>query len=167
MRVWTFGFLVMVAGAGCASAGGASDIETVSRVPTYVLTVDDLVQRVRRSQADPLVQTQGIRVVGTLVKRGQGCDLDASPQQQPIARASTNPPQAQQPKATPFECKAADAAFIFADPDGSGRGMAVLLSDADASIVEGERYVLGGSVEVAPDIPQRWVLRGTVLARVK
>ncbi|NUP10949.1 MAG: hypothetical protein HOW73_33300 [Polyangiaceae bacterium] len=59
---------------GCASSG-AAQIETIHTVPPFVLTVDDLVARVRRSSRDLAVSTEGLYVVGVLVKRGQPCDL--------------------------------------------------------------------------------------------
>ncbi len=133
---------------GCGTTTG---FEVIHAVPSYVLTVDDLVARVHRSPRELGVRTEGVQVVGVLVRKGLPCDVASFGA---VAR--------------PEACTGPENANVFSssrDP-GAGASMSVLLYGADANVVEGEVYVLAGSVEVAPSMPDRWALRAQVLARV-
>lgn len=131
---------------GCGSPG--VEVETVRAVPTYVLTVGDLVQRVRRAPIELGVRTQGVQVVGVLLKLGRPCDV----------------------RLNLAGCSAVDSVSVFADVrDGvvdRRTRMSVMITSPEP-LEEGGRYVLDGSVEVATDLPERWVLRAQVLARVE
>lgn len=126
------------------ACAATSDLEVIHAVPTHVLTVDELSARVQRSQFEPGLVLQGLRVVGVVVKRPLSCD----------------------PEKGPWTCpKGVDARFLLADPGGDPIAMEVL-GEGD-KLEEGKQYVFWGAAELAPDVPQRWVLRAKVLARVE
>jgi hypothetical protein len=126
-----------------AACGGSSDLEVIHAVPEHVISVEELASRVQRSYYEP-TQLDGLRVVGIVVKRPRFCD--------PEKGAWTCP-------------KGIDARFLFSDPGGEPVAVEVL-GEGD-KLEEGKRYVLWGAAEMAPDVPQRWVLRAKVLARVE
>ena len=126
------------------ACGAASDLEVIHAVPEHVITVDELAGRVQRSVFEPGLTLSGLRVVGVVVKRPQQCD----------------------PEKGPWTCpKGVDARFLLADPGGEPIAMEVL-GEGD-KLEEGKQYVFWGAAELAPDVPQRWVLRAKVLARVE
>lgn len=140
--------LLALSCSGCASSGG--ELETIRAVPPYVLTVGDLVQRVRRAPDELGVRTQGVQVVGVLLKQGRPCDVRLAP-----GLAG---------------CSVAETASIFADASGGTvdrRARVFVVLSSAQPLEEGSRYVLDGSVEIATDLPERWVLRAQVLARVE
>jgi hypothetical protein len=128
-----------------AASCGGSDLEVIHAVPAHVITVDELVYRVRRSYYEPTVTVDGLRVVGVIVRRPFACD----------------------PEKGPWTCpKGLDARFLFADDAGSEPVALEILGEGD-KVEVGKRYVFWGSAEMANDVPQRWVLRARVLARVE
>lgn len=133
---------------GCGASG--PELETIRVVPPYVLTLGELVQRVRRAPDELGVRTQGVQVVGVLLKRGRPCDLGASPQLS--------------------GCSVSQAVSLFADvTEGQEqpRSRVAVMITSDEPLEEGRRYVLDGSVEIAQELPDRWLLRAQVLARVE
>ncbi len=126
-----------------AACGGSNELEIIHAVPEHVISVDELAFRVERSYYEPATQLEGLRVVGIVVRRPRFCD--------PEKGAWTCP-------------KGVEARFLFADP--GGQPVAVEILGEGDKLEEGKRYVLWGSAEMAPDVPQRWVLRAKVLARV-
>lgn len=134
------GFLL---GCGRSSVG---EIETISRVPVWVLTVDDLNERVRRSPQEVGVETAGQRVVGVLTQTPVACDTRF-----------------------PVTCKpgAATRYRFRSSWEPGSREMSAVLSNLDGPLEIGQTYVLYGTVNVAPDVPERWELRAVVLARVR
>ena len=137
--------------ASCASEPGG--FETIRSVPAFVITVDELAGRVGRASQDPLARTHNVQVVGVLLEKGTPCDL-------------TGPPGQWRPPGSPGPVCPPTAAHMFGDPESTRTRIYVLLPKADGLEV-GQRYVLSGSVESAPDLPARWALRGDVLARVQ
>ncbi len=126
------------------ACGAANDLEVIQGVPAHVLTVDELSSRVQRSQYEAGTQLSGLRIVGTIVRRPAPCN----------------------PERGPWTCpKGIDARFLLADPGGEPIAMEVL--GEGHKLEEGKRYVFWGAAELAPDVPQRWVLRARVLARVE
>jgi hypothetical protein len=126
------------------ACGAANDLEVIQGVPAHVLTVDELSSRVQRSQYEAGTQLSGLRIVGTIVRRPAPCN----------------------PERGPWTCpKGVDARFLLADPGGEPIAMEVL--GEGHKLEEGKRYVFWGAAELAPDVPQRWVLRARVLARVE
>ncbi len=126
------------------ACGAANDLEVIQGVPAHVLTVDELSSRVQRSQYEAGTQLSGLRIVGTIVRRPAPCN----------------------PERGPWTCpKGVDARFLLADPGGETIAMEVL--GEGHKLEEGKRYVFWGAAELAPDVPQRWVLRARVLARVE
>ncbi len=133
--------LALAASSGCGG-GHSADLEVIRSVPPYVLTVDDLVARTQRAPRELLVETQGLRVTGTLSRLPSGCAPGV------------------------VTCPGPNGKFVFKSSDpGSSTSMFVLLG-ADPPLVEGEQYVLLGEVGLAEDVPSRWVLRALVLAKV-
>lgn len=130
------------------SCGGSAtgEIETISRVPVWVLTVDDLSERVRRSPQEVGVETGGLRVVGVLGQLPSQCD----------------------PR-NPASCGlGATTRYRFRSSwEPGAREISVVLSNLEAPLELGQTYVLYGTVNVAPDVPERWELRAVVLARVR
>jgi hypothetical protein len=47
------------------------------------------------------------------------------------------------------------------------REISVVVSNLEAPLEIGQTYVLYGTVNVAPEVPERWELRAVVLARVR
>lgn len=138
--------LIVLGAVGCA-AQTSPDLEVVAHVPGYVLTVQDLVDRVARSPRELGVQTRGVKIQGQLERRGVLCAAPAKP-------GATDP-----------RCGAVRAErHRFGD--GQGRSIPLVLEDG-VPVIEGRRYVLDGAVEVAPDEPERWLFRGRVLAEVR
>jgi len=133
-------------GAGCSSPAARLDLEVIHRVPVHVLTVDDLIERVRRSPSELGVQTGGVRVVGVLSRRAMPCD-----------------------PAYPTSCaQGIEGKHRFrASHDPAAAQVSVVLSGLQFELVEGETYVLEGTVDVALDVPERWILRAEVLAAVR
>lgn len=127
------------------ACGGSAELEVIHGVPEHVLSVDELAFRVQRSYYEPTLDLQGLRVVGVVVQRPRFCD--------PEKGAWTCP-------------KGLEARFLFADPGGSESVAVEILGEGD-KVEVGKRYVLWGGAEMAPDVPQRWVLRAKVLARVE
>jgi hypothetical protein len=126
------------------ACGAANDLEVIQGVPAHVLTVDELSSRVQRSQYEAGTQLSGLRIVGVIVRRPAPCN----------------------PERGPWTCpKGVDARFLLADPGGEPIAMEVL--GEGHKLEEGKRYVFWGAAELAPDVPQRWVLRARVLARVE
>lgn len=132
--------LALLCGLGCAA--GAGELETIPRAPDYVLTVPDLAARVRRSGAELAVQTGGVLVVGVVARVGTPCDL--------AARAG---------------CDGAAQTYELAPIDGGRARVWAVLGDA-RGVELGETYVVSGTVEPSPSAPERWILRGQVMARV-
>jgi len=139
--------LVLAAGCGPDRVLARGELETIGRLPEYVLTIGDLAARVKRARSDVGVRIEGVQVVGVLVRRAKPCDIRGQ-----------------------YTCDlGAEGKYLFVeertDPDAPT--MSVLLMHSPELLSEGERYVLDGSVELAPDAPQRWQFRGQVLARVR
>ncbi|MBK6516772.1 MAG: hypothetical protein IPM79_21105 [Polyangiaceae bacterium] len=132
--------LALCLAVSCASREGA--LETIPRAPAYVLTVDDLVQRVRRSRGELAVQTGGVLVVGVVTRLGRPCEL-----------------------AERGVCSGVEGAYEVAPVSGGRARVFVLLGDA-RGVELGATYVVSGNVEVAPAAPERWLLRGHVMAKV-
>lgn len=138
--------MIVLAALGCA-AQTSPDLEVITGVPGYVLTVQDLVDRVARSPRELGVQTRGVKVQGVLERRGALCAA-------PSKRGATDP-----------SCGAIRAErHRFGD--GQGGSIPLVLEDG-VPVIEGRRYVLDGAVEVAPDEPERWLFRARVLAEVR
>lgn len=144
MRFISLALLALLA----VACGGSSfgEIETISRVPVWVLTVDDLNERVRRSPQEVGVETAGQRVVGVLVQLPLACD-----------------------SRFPATCKPGVATrYRFRSTwEPGSREMSVVVSNLEAPLEIGQTYVLYGTVNVAPEVPERWEMRAVVLARVR
>lgn len=137
---------VGVAGSGCSTTGGG--YEVIHRVPPFVITVHELRERVARTHHELGVHTSGVTIVGVLVRRALPCD-----------------PATARPGVKPCIPGKGDK-YLFADPAAPTRpALSAVLVDG-ANLVEGQTYVLEGSVEVMPEVPERWGLRGQVLALV-
>ncbi len=134
---------LMLSACGTSSAG---EIETIGRVPEWVLTVDDLSERVRRSPQEVGVETGGLRVVGVLTQLPAACD-------------SRNPAACGLGAATRYRFR---SSWEQGAPE-----MSVVVSNLEAPLEVGQTYVLYGTVNVAPEVPERWELRAVVLARVR
>lgn len=145
-RVVTLLLASALAASSCA-AQTSPDLEVISRVPGFVLTVEDLRARIQRAPRELGVQTAGVRVHGILTLRGELC----SPA--PGARVADPRCGADRKKR-----------HRFGDPGGAE--ISLVLVDG-VPVVEGRHYVLDGEVELAPDEPERWLFRGRVLAEVR
>lgn len=141
-----FVFLLLLTTVMFACGSSAHEIETISRVPVWVLTVDDLSDRVRRSPQEVGVETAGQRVVGVLSQLPATCDSHF-----------------------PEKCgMGAPSRYRFRGSwDPTSREISVVVSNLEAPLEIGQTYVLYGTVNVAPEVPERWELRAVVLARVR
>ncbi|MFO0551679.1 MAG: hypothetical protein U0271_25055 [Polyangiaceae bacterium] len=133
-------------GSGCSTKSGG--YEVIHHVPPFVITVYELRERVARTQHELGVHTSGVTVVGVLVRRALPCD-----------------PGAAAPGVKPCTLGKGDK-FLFADPASPTRpALSAVLVDG-GGLVEGQTYVIQGNVEVMPEVPERWGVRGQVLALV-
>jgi hypothetical protein len=137
---------------GC---NGGSEIEVIHAVPEFVLTVGEVSQRVQRAPYELGTELSNVRIVGVVVRAPEPCN----------------------PERGPWACpKGADALYWFADGAPSTEGgwlepggpvIAVEILGGADDVQPGRRYVLWGSAEMAPAVPQRWVFRAKVLAEVR